>query len=153
MIVSVLAISLSLAMDNSSRDTVFPRMVHICIPPDLQASAQALAAETPPVHPAWKKGKQRGRHFVIATNDLNDITELADFAMTNIEEPEEPQTKRMRQAYQILLNRTHRYAELAPIGSCHVIAERWRDKPLAEATTGSAVSALRASLNGSRKEM
>lgn len=141
-------------MDNSLSNAAFPRMVHICIPPDLQAIAQALAAETPPVHPAWTKWRQRGRHFIVATNDLNDITELADFALTNIEEPEEPQTKRMRQAYQILLNRTHRYAELVPLGSCHVVAERWRDKPLPEATAGSAVSALRsASSYRHRKEM
>ena len=67
-----------------------PRMVHICIPPQLQEEARALAMENPPIHPAWRKAQARGKHFVIATNELDDITELADFARTNIEEPEGP---------------------------------------------------------------
>lgn len=89
-----------------------------------------MAMENPPIHPAWRKAQKRGRHFVIATNDLDDITELADFARTNIEEPEEPMSKPKRQAYQILLDRAFRHAYLEPMGSCHAIATKWRDKPL-----------------------
>lgn len=107
-----------------------PRMVHICIPPQIQKEVEALAMENPPIHPAWRKAQKRGRHFVIATNDLDDITELADFARTNIEEPEEPMSKPKRQAYQILLDRAFRHAYLEPMGSCHAIATKWRDKPL-----------------------
>jgi len=107
-----------------------PRMVHICIPPQIQKEVEALAMENPPIHPAWRKAEKRGRHFVIATNELDDITELADFARTNIEEPEEPMSKPKRQAYQILLDRAFRHAHLEPMGSCHAIATKWRDKPL-----------------------
>lgn len=107
-----------------------PRMVHICIPPQIQEEVEALAMANPPIHPAWNKAEKRGRHFVIATNDLDDITELADFARTNIEEPEEPMSKPKRQAYQILLDRAFRHAHLEPMGTCHAIATKWRDKPL-----------------------
>lgn len=111
-------------------ESSLPRMVHICIPPQIQKEVEALAMENPPIHPAWRKAQKRGRHFVIATNDLDDITELADFARTNIEEPEEPMSKPKRQAYQILLDRAFRHAYLEPMGSCHAIATKWRDKPL-----------------------
>ena len=107
-----------------------PRMVHICIPPQLQEDVKALAMEEPPIHPAWRKAQAKGRHFVIATNELDDITELADFARTNIEEPEEPLSKPKRQAYQILLDRAFRHAELEPMGACHAIATKWREQPL-----------------------
>ena len=107
-----------------------PRMVHICIPPQIQEEVAALAMENPPIHPAWNKAQKRGRHFVIATNVLDDITELADFARTNIEEPEAPLSKPKRQAYQILLDRAFRHAHLEPMGTCHAIATKWRDKPL-----------------------
>ena len=68
--------------------------------------------------------------MTITTNDLDDITELADFARTNIEEPDGPVSKPKRQAYQILLDRAFRHAELEPMGACHAIATKWRDKPL-----------------------
>lgn len=86
--------------------------------------------EEPPIHPAWRKAQARGRHFVIATNELDDITELADFARTNIEEPEGLVSKPKRQAYQILLDRAFRHAELEPMGACHAIAIKWREQPL-----------------------
>lgn len=132
------------------KERTFPRMVHICIPPQLQKDAQALAMENPPIHPAWNKCRQRGRHFVIATNELDDITEIADYARTNIEEPEEPLNKRKRQAYQILLDRAFRHAELAPMGECHAIATKWRDRPLPTTKNLSvAVQTLRQSTNWS----
>jgi hypothetical protein len=125
-------------------DHSLPRMVHICIPPQLKEDALALAKENPPIHPAWKKLSQRGRHFVIATNCLDDISELADYARTNIEEPEEPLTKPKRQAYQILLDRAYRHAHLEPMGTCHAIATKWRDKPLpCQKNLSIAVNALR----------
>ena len=49
--------------------------VHIVLPPELQEDAKALAAEN--VHPAWSKAQHRGRHFVITTNILDDLSELA----------------------------------------------------------------------------
>ena len=125
-----------------------PLMVHICIPPQLQEDAQALAKEDPPIHPAWRKAQQRGRHFVIATNCLDDLSELADYARANIEEPEEPLSKAKRQAYQILLDRAFRHAELEPMGTCHAIATKWRDKPLPNTkTTSLAVQTLRTKRN------
>jgi hypothetical protein len=107
-----------------------PPLVSICIPPHLEEEAKALAAEEPPVHPAWKKARHRGRHFVITTDDLDDITEIADFARTGLEEPVEPLTKIKRQAYQILLDRAYRHAVLEPMGHCHCMAVKWREKPL-----------------------
>lgn len=107
-----------------------PPMVSICIPPELTAEAMAKAQEQPPLHPAWTKGQKRGRHFVIATNELEDISELADFARVELEEPEAPLSKSRRQACQALLDRTHRYAVLEPLGECHCHAIAWRDKPL-----------------------
>jgi len=102
--------------------------VHIVLPPELQEDAKALAAEN--VHPAWSKGHRRGRHFVITTNVLDDISELADYARVGIEEPEPDLSKRKRQALQILLDRANRHAVLEPMGVCHCIATEWRDKPL-----------------------
>lgn len=105
-------------------------MVSICIPPELASEAMAKAQEQPPLHPAWTKGQQRGRHFVISTNSLEDLSELADFARVELEEPEVPLSKSRRQACQALLDRTHRYAVLEPLGECHCHAIAWRDKPL-----------------------
>jgi len=104
--------------------------VTICIPPELLPQAMSMAQEQPPVHEAWTKAYQRGRHYVITTNSLEDITELADFARAGIEEPEEPLTKTKRQALQTLLERAHRYAELEPMGNCHCMATKWRERPL-----------------------
>jgi hypothetical protein len=102
--------------------------VHIVLPPELQEAAKALAAEN--IHPAWSKARQRGRHFVITTNSLDDISEIADYARVGIEEPEPDTSKRKRQALQILLDRASRYAVLEPMGACHCIATKWRHMPL-----------------------
>lgn len=107
-----------------------PPMVSICIPPELASEAKLKAQEQPPLHPAWTKGQQRGRHFVISTNSLEDLSELADFARVELEEPEVPLSKSRRQACQALLDRTHRYAVLEALGECHCHAIAWRDKPL-----------------------
>ncbi len=102
--------------------------VHIVLPPELQDDAKALAAEN--IHPAWNKAQRRGRHFVITTNSLDDLSELADYARVGIEEPEPGLSKRKRQALQILLDRTNRHVVLEPMGACHCIATKWRDRPL-----------------------
>ena len=102
--------------------------VHIVLPPELQEDAKALAAEN--VHPAWSKAQRRGRHFVITTNVLDDLSELADYARVGIEEPEPNLSKRKRQALQILLDRADRHAVLEPMGHCHCIATKWRERPL-----------------------
>lgn len=116
--------------------TNLPRTVHICIPPELEADARALAAEKPPIHPAWSKAHRRGRHFVISTNELDDISEIADFARCYIEEPPgEVLSKSKRQALQILLDRAYRHAELIPMGKCHAMAIQWRDRPLGTSAT------------------
>jgi hypothetical protein len=67
-----------------------PPIVNLCIPPALLADAEAIAAEDPPVHPAWCKLQKRGKHFVIRTNDLEDITEVADWARSALVEPASP---------------------------------------------------------------
>lgn len=109
-------------------------VVSICIPPALKEQAEAVARQNPPVHQAWAKLTQRGRHFVIRTRSLEDVTELADWARTALVEPVEPLSKRERQAYQAVLDRAIRYADILPIGSCHCIATKWRDKPLRRGT-------------------
>jgi hypothetical protein len=108
---------------------LFP-IVNLCIPPVLLPDAQAIAAEDPPVHPAWLKLQKYGKHFVIRTSDLEDVTEVADWARSALVEPASPLTKTRRQAFQAVLNRVHRYAEMVPLGFSHCIAVKWRDKPL-----------------------
>ena len=109
-------------------------LVSICIPPALKDHADAIASQNPPVHQAWTKLTMRGKHFVIRTRSLEDITELADWARTALVEPIEPLSKRQRQAYQSVLDRTIRYADILPIGSCHCIATKWRERPLRRGT-------------------
>ncbi|MGA0070593.1 MAG: hypothetical protein ACO3HP_04750 [Candidatus Nanopelagicaceae bacterium] len=86
--------------------------------------------ESPPPHPVWAKTVKRNRYYVIAADSLEDLTEIADFARVELEEPEEPLTKIRRQACQALLDRAHRYAVLEPLGEYHCIATAWRDQPL-----------------------
>lgn len=104
------------------------RQVDICIPPVLAQEARRMASED--LHPAWTKCHQRGRHFFVSTDSLEDISELADFARVELEEPDAPLSKARRAACQALLSRTHRYAVLEPLGDIHCIAVAWRDKPL-----------------------
>lgn len=113
-----------------SFDTKLPPTISLCIPPVLREHAELIASQDPPVHPAWAKLEQRGRHFVVRTSELEDLTELADWAHTALIEPEEPLSKTQRQAFQAVLDRASRYAECVSIGECHCIALRWRDKPL-----------------------
>lgn len=107
-----------------------PPTISICIPPILEGEVIAKAQEDPPLHPAWSKAHRRGRHFVITTNSLEDVSELADFARVELEEPEAPLSKARRQACQALLDRAHRHVVLMPLGTCHCIAVEWRDRPL-----------------------
>jgi len=114
-----------------------PQLANICIPPALAEEAMQKASEG--FHPAWTKWRKRGKHFVITTDSLEDLSELADFARVELEEPEKPLTKTRRAACQALLDRTHRHAILEPLGDCHCIATAWRDKPLPSGKTGSKV--------------
>ena len=114
-----------------------PQLANICIPPALAEEAMQKASEG--FHPAWSKWSKRGKHFVITTDSLEDLSELADFARVELEEPEKPLTKTRRAACQALLDRTHRFAILEPLGDCHCVATAWRDKPLPSGKTGSKV--------------
>ncbi|CAB4155094.1 hypothetical protein UFOVP649_71 [uncultured Caudovirales phage] len=109
-------------------------LISICIPPALKEDAEAIAFQEPLVHPAWTKLEQRGKHFVIRTRELDDITEVSDWARTALVEPMAPLSKRQRQAYQSVLDRTIRYADILPIGYCHCIATQWRERPLKRGT-------------------
>ena len=106
------------------------RKAYICIPPALTQEIMQKGQESPPPHPVWAKTVKRNRYYVIAADSLEDLTEIADFARVELEEPEEPLTKIRRQACQALLDRAHRYAVLEPLGEYHCIATAWRDKPL-----------------------
>lgn len=88
----------------------------------------AVAKECP--HPAWEKLQRRGRHFVIATNDLADLEEVADWARAALAEPPRPLTKAERQGYQAVVARTAQWCVLEPLGPCHFIASGWRPQRL-----------------------
>lgn len=105
-------------------DTKLSPLISLHIPPVLLADAKATAAQD--VHPAWRKLEKKGNHFVIRTNELDDLTEVADWARTALVEPEQPLSKARRQAYQAVLSRAARWAVLTPLGDCHVIATQWR---------------------------
>lgn len=106
------------------------RKAHICIPPALAMEIEAKGQQSPLAHPVWGKSIRRNRYFVITAECLEDLTEIADFARVELEEPEEPLTKARRHAFQALLDRTHRYAVLEPLGDCHCLATAWREQPL-----------------------
>lgn len=106
------------------------RKVHVCVPPVLEAEVREKAAENPPAHPVWAKALKRSRYFVIPIDSLDDLTEVADFARVELEEPEHPLSKARRHAFQVLLGRVHRHAVLEPLGECHCQAVAWREQPL-----------------------
>jgi hypothetical protein len=101
-------------------------MVTICIPPIIREEAQKVAAEDPPVHSAWQKMRQRGRHFTLQTSDFCDIEELADWARSWLEEPSRPLNKATRQAFQNVIARAGRHVHLKPIGHCHFLVTGWK---------------------------
>lgn len=102
-------------------------MVTVCIPPALRKEAEQLVAESPPVHPAWQKVKQRGRHFSLRTSSIEDLEELADWAYSWLVEPAEPLGKMKRQAFQSVIKRTGRFVHLRLVGSCHFMATGWKE--------------------------
>lgn len=106
------------------------RQAYICIPPALAQEVMAKSQESPPPHPVWANVQQRSRYFIVTATSLDDLTEIADFARVELEEPEEPLTKARRHAFQTLLGRAHRYAVLEPLGDCHCVAIAWREQPL-----------------------
>lgn len=101
-------------------------MATITIPPAITNAAQALAMEQ--VHPAWGKLRQRGKHFIVQTNSLDDISEIADWAQVALKEPAAPLSKAERQAYQNLLLRAERWAVVEPLGPIHCQASCWKHK-------------------------
>lgn len=105
-----------------------PPMVSLCIPPVLRQEAERIAAEQPPVHPAWGKLAQRGRHWTIRTSSIEDLEEVADWAQSWLVEPEEPINKAKRQAFQNVVARAGRFVHLVQVGHCHYIATGWRQK-------------------------
>jgi hypothetical protein len=106
-----------------------PPLISLCIPPALKADAQAIAAQEPMVHPVWRKLEERGRHFLVRTNDISDIEEVADWARSWLVEPDGRLDKTRRQAFQTMVERAGRHVHLAPLGPCHFIATGWKQKP------------------------
>lgn len=103
-----------------------PPMATVTIPPAITQAARALASED--VHPAWRKLRQKGRYCLVATNELEDITEIADWAHCSLKEPMKPLSKAERQAFQTLVERTERWAVIEPLGPLHCWARSWKDK-------------------------
>lgn len=124
----------------SDVNSLFHKKVHICIPPALAEEITAKGKENPPPHPVWTKQVPHKRYFIIAAESLEDLTEIADFARVELEEPELPLTKIRRQSFQSLLHRANRYAVLEPLGECHCVAVAWRDKPLKTTKASSKVA-------------
>lgn len=62
----------------------------------------------------------------MATNELEDVEEVADWARTALVEPAAPLSKAQRQGYQIVVARAAQWAILEPLGSCHFVASGWR---------------------------
>ena len=109
-------------------DHSLPPLISICIPPVLRRAVEQVAAEQPPVHPAWERVGQHGRHFMLRTSAISDIEELADWAQSWLAEPAEPLDKAHRQAFQNVIARAGRYVHLRPIGKGHVLADGWKPK-------------------------
>ena len=105
-------------------------LISLCIPPVLRKEAEKVAAEQPPVHPAWQKVAQRGRHFTLRTSSIEDIEEIADWAYSWLNEPKEPLDKTRRQAFQNIITRAGRYVHLLPLGHCHCLATGWKPRPI-----------------------
>jgi hypothetical protein len=105
-----------------------PPQAVIAIPPAVQPDARALQAQAPAVHPAWQRVEQRGRHFVLRTTSLDDLSELADWAKVSLIEPERPLEKAQRAGFKIVLERVERWACLEDLGACHCLAVSWKDK-------------------------
>ena len=108
---------------------VLPPLISLCIPPALKAEAKAIAAQEPMVHPVWRKLEERGRHFLVRTNDISDIEEVADWARSWLVEPDGRLDKTRRQAFQTMVERAGRHVHLSPLGPCHFIATGWKQKP------------------------
>lgn len=108
--------------------TFIPPLASICIPPVLWQEAKRLAAENPPVHPAWSKVVEYGRHFMLRSSEMEDVEELADWAQSWLTEPLEPLDKIKRQAFQNVIARAGRFVHLSPIGKGHFLAKGWKPK-------------------------
>jgi hypothetical protein len=58
--------------------------------------------------------------------NLKDIEEVADWAKSWLIEPEEKLSRKMRQAFQNVVERTHRHVFFQQVGKYHVIAQGWK---------------------------
>ena len=101
-----------------------PPQARICLPPALQQSWRRTAADAP--HPAWAKIRPLGTHYIVESNSLDDLSELADWATAALVEPEQPLSRAERQGYATLLKRVERWAVLEPLGPCHCLAVAWK---------------------------
>ena len=104
--------------------TMLPPKARICLPPALSKSWQRTAADAP--HPAWSKIETIGNHHIVHSSDLDDLSEIADWATVALAEPEQPLSRAERQAYATLIKRVERWAVLEPLGKCHVLAVAWK---------------------------
>ena len=105
-----------------------PPLATVYLPPVLGPHIEAIMQQE--VHPAWLKLRREGLHYIVRTNSLDDLSEVADWARAALVEPEKPLTKGMKQAYQTVVNRTARWAIIEPLGPCHCIATKWREGKL-----------------------
>jgi hypothetical protein len=119
-----------LAGNRAKTDSRLPPKARICLPPVLKRDFEAIALECP--HPAWAKLERRGRHFVITTNDLEDLEEIADWARAALVEPPRALLKGERQGYQAVIGRVAAWAVLEPLGACHLMASAWRHERQAQ---------------------
>ena len=96
------------------------------VPPCHRYSLETLYFSLKSAH---HKLEQRGRHFLVRTNDISDIEEVADWARSWLIEPDGRLDKARRQAFQTMVERAGRHVHLSPLGPCHFIATGWKQKP------------------------
>jgi len=101
-----------------------PPKARICLPPALKASWKRIVADAP--HPAWSKVAPLGSHFIVESDSLDDLSELADWATAALVEPEQPLSRAERQGYATLIKRVERWAVLERIGPCHCLDVAWK---------------------------
>ena len=103
-----------------------PPQATIAIPPALHGAALAVQADAP--HPAWERLARKGRYLLLQTTSLADVTEVADWASVNLNEPDGPMGRAERAAFNSVLERVGRWAHIEPLGDCHCLATAWKHK-------------------------
>lgn len=117
-------INLAIRCFDMAAPAAFP--IVLCIPPALREEAERLVSEQPPVHPAWSKVQQRGKHYSLRTSSIEDLEELADWAYSWLTEPSKPLNKPQRQAFQTVISRACRHVHLRKLGGSHYQAVAWK---------------------------